>query len=100
MLLVAVTEAGPLFVVRKSACPVTKVITVSLLLFVKGSLLGELLEASFVNVATSAGALKTKVKLVPAPLVRNAIAGQVTTPLLLAPPPALTIEMPGGKVSL
>src|SRR5688500_6958420 len=100
MLLVAVTEAAPLFVARKSASPVTTVMAVSLLLFVTGSLMGELLEARFVSVAASAGALKIKLKLVPAPFVSVAMVGHVTTPLLLTPPPALTIERPGGNASL
>ena len=60
----------------------------------------EVLEIVFVKVADSDGADKVSVKLVAAPLV-NVIAGQVTAPLLLEPPPvALTKRIPDGNTSL
>src|SRR2546425_1048444 len=106
MLLVALTLAGPVFVVSLSACGTTVLMTfdeaaVPLLLGAFVSEVVEVLEIMFVKVPPLIGGVTVRVKFVTAPLVNAVMVGQVTTPLLLVPPSeALTNSAPVGNTSL
>jgi hypothetical protein len=99
-LLAASTLAGPVLLIATSATGVTVVMTGAVtLLVLLGSPVGELTLAVFVSVP-EAGAVTVTVTLLTWPLV-NVPRLQLTTPLLLAPPPlALTKVTPNGSVSV
>jgi hypothetical protein len=99
-LLEAKTLAGPVLPRPTSATAVTVVMTGGVtLLVLLGSPVGELTLAVFVSVP-EAGAVTVTVTLLTWPLV-NVPRLQLTTPLLLAPPPlALTKVTPNGSVSV
>jgi hypothetical protein len=99
-LLDAKTDAGPVLPRPTSATAVTVVMTGAVtLLVLLGSPVGELTLAVFVSVP-EAGAVTVTVTLLTWPLV-NVPRLQLTTPLLLAPPPlALTKVTPNGSVSV
>jgi hypothetical protein len=99
-LLDAGTLAAPVLPRPTSATGVTVVMTGAVTLFVLlGSTVGELALAVFVSVPL-AGAVTVTVTLLIWPLVKVPNV-QLTTPLLLAPPPvALTKLTPAGNVSV
>ena len=93
------TNAGPLLPTARSATGVTVVVTGGLALFVGfGSPVGEPTVAVLVNVPL-AGAVTIKVKFVVAPTI-IVPSDQLTMPLLLTPPGALTNVAPAGKLSV
>jgi hypothetical protein len=99
-LLVAGTVLEPVLPRPTSATGVTVVMTGTVTLFVEfGSTVGELTLAVFVSVP-EAGAVTVTVTLLTWPLAKVPNV-QLTTPLLLAPPPlALTNVTPNGNVSV
>jgi hypothetical protein len=99
-LLDAGTLAVPVLPRPTSAAGVTVVMTGAVTLFVEfGSTVGELALAVFVSVPL-AGAVTVTVTLLTWPLAKVPNV-QLTTPLLLAPPPlALTNVTPNGSVSV
>jgi hypothetical protein len=99
-LLEAKTLAGPVLPIATSATGVTVVMTGAVtLLVLLGSPVGVLTLAVFVN-EPLAGAVTVTVTLLTWPLV-SAPRLQLTTPLLLAPPPvAETKVTPSGNVSV
>jgi hypothetical protein len=99
-LLVAGTVLEPVLPRPTSATGVTVVMTGTVTLFVLlGSTVGELAPATLVNVP-EAGAVTVTVTLLTWPLAKTPRL-QLTTPLLLAPPPvALTKLTPAGNVSV
>ena len=94
------TLAGPVLPKPTSATGVTVVMTGAVTLFVEfGSTVGELALAVFVSVPL-AGAVTVTVILLTWPLA-NVPKLQLTTPLVLTPPPvALTKLTPNGNVSV
>jgi hypothetical protein len=99
-LLVAGTLAAPVLPIPTSATGVTVVMTGAVTLFVLlGSPVGELTVATLVR-EPLAGAVTVTLTLLTWPLV-NVPKLQLTTPLLLAPPPlALKNVTPNGNVSV
>jgi hypothetical protein len=99
-LLLAGTVAEPVLPIPTSATGVTVVMTGEVMLFVEfGSTVGELALAVFVSVPL-AGAVTVTVRLLTWPFA-SVPRFQLTTPLLLAPPPlALTNVTVAGRVSV
>jgi hypothetical protein len=98
-LLVAAIVGWPLLPAAKSATGVTVVVTGGLVLLITFvSRVGEPTVAVLVSVPL-AGAVTVTVRLLVWPAIKFP-SGQLTTPLLLTPPGALTNVTPAGKLSV